>query len=630
MDKKTKKQVVDLHSEHPDWSEQHIADELGLTRSSVWRVLSKLQDYSVIDTTGWTELELQQFEEFKVFKKKNAQNKKKNIFLRIIPLKRTSVDPEPGAFDSLDYSYGDAIRHKNNFLENYIPQNQIQPLDVEINQGKIISQAPFVAGKKDNGQVLFPKFFINPLNALDMIVLQDVYMHTICGSIIDILTSFTVGKGVRPTLKLNSENIEDIKKIKIQKNDETEGSQQTSEKGEEGSPLQEDETKEELQARVLDENKWLLDPLIAIDDSFSDPKQTDPFLDETWNDKVEALIRNHWIFGRDMLTYEYFDDKIFVWNDKKFPDIPNVVKVIHPRDIGFVQPDQPTQKLAAVSLMFSNNMIEANDMLYLEHVQNSPIYNAKYFGYSKMMRMLGDGRSLRKLKDRDFPNVASIGYAGFSIIAFGADTKGSDQELSQNTAFVNNMTVGAPNAISLEDPEHGMKVHDVNTNPQIREMIEMAQYHAEAAAKSAEVPTTLVSKEKDPNRDTLLGVLRLFKENVIRNHQSKIGKVLDAQWYMKNWRIIYKDNKDVLKNFHVECEFEDIKLESWDDLVSSVVELSKLNPLKAEALGELLGIANYQSKIDPEGKPLQDTSTMIDNEGNEITTTKKPAKKPKQ
>ena len=276
--------------------------------------------------------------------------------------------------------------------------------------------------------------------------------------------------------------------------------------------------------------------------------------------------------------------------------------------------------------MFSTDIIESSDMLYLEHNSNSPIYNGKHYGYSKMQRMIGDGRSLRKLKDRDFPNVASIGYAGFSVIAFQADTKGSEKETEQNTTFVNNLTVGSPNATTLEDPVNGMHVHNIDTDPKIKEMIEMAHYHAEAAAKSAEVPTTLVSKEKDPNRDTLLGILRLFMENVIRRHRSVIGKKIAAQWYMKNFRILYKKDEKILENFHVEAEFDDFKLESWADLVDSVVQLSKIKPLKAQAIGELLGIENYESKVDPEAESLQDGMEFTDNEGNTLNMSKSKTK----
>jgi hypothetical protein len=629
MDEETKNKVLAMHKEFPKYSHQKIADELGLTRQAVWRLLSNNGKDVALDTTLWNEEEREVYDQFKVWKK---LKKEKKWFTRIIPLKRTLVDGADVNDLTGDYTMSDSITQKNNFLDNYMPSNDIRPLDVELDGNKIVSQMPFVAKKRNNGQVIFPKFFYSPLNALDMIVLQDIYMKTICGTIIDILVSFTKGKGIRPVLKLNSENEVEIKKIKPFKLNEKDtlgpkDPKVITKSNKDALGSQPEESKEELMARVLAENEIILDPIIAIDNSFSDPKQTDPLLDETFDEKIEALIRNHWIFGRSMLTYEYFKERTFKWNGVPYPDIPNVLKIPHTRDMGFVHIDQLTHKLKGVSLMFSTEIIESPDMLYLEHNTNSAIYNGKHYGYSKMERMIDDGRSLKKLKARDFPNVASIGYAGFSVIAFAADEKGTESENNQNTAFVNSMTVGSPNATTLQDPVNGMHVHNINTDAKIKEMIEMAQYHAESAAKSAQVPTTLVSKEKDPNRDTLLGILRLFKENVIRLLQNTISKKIDAQWYMKNFRIIYNDNQDILDNFHIESEFIDIKLESWDDLVESVVKLNQLQKLKAEANGKLLGLDNFESMIDPDAEPIPTSSEIEGKDGSKLSIQSGPKQK---
>jgi len=608
--------IIEYIKENPDATDQEVADNFkddNLNRAKVWRVRSRFRERTILDTTLLNEDEKKLYSEFK--QQKKAPKKEKRFWLW--PIRRSLIDGEGN--DWADPSLLEATEHHNKFLNTYVPQMNVQALDVKFSdKNKVIEQVPFTAKTTKAGTVIFPKFFINPLQALDYIVLQDIYMHTICGSIIDLLVSFTMGRGIRPVLKLNDEDKVDIKKA---------GKQQGEDGKETDEEREKDETKDEAIARVLDESKDLLEPLIAIDDSFADALGEDPLMDEDFNSKIESLIRNHWIYGRDIMTYEYFEDRVFKWKDKTYPDIPNVLKVPHPRDIGFVQVDQPTLKLKGVQLMFGGAMIESSDMLYLEHMQNSAIYNAKFYGYSKMQRMIGHGRSLRKLIDRDFPNIASIGYSGFAIIAFKRDEKGSIQEEKQNRTFVNNMSVGVPNATALEDPEKDMHVHNVDTNPKIKEMIEMAHYHAEAAAKSAEVPTTLISKEKDPNRDTLLGVLRIFLENVITRHRIIIGKKISAQWYMKNFRIIYKD-KDTLDEFHVEAEFDDFKLESWADLVSSVVELSKLQPLKAEAMGELLGIQNFENMIDPEGDKLAEQS-LTDMDGNKLTMTKDPNSKNK-
>lgn len=635
MNDELKKKVIELIKDPKNYTDAEIAKKLKTSRSSVWRIRDRLRTNPLINKNLLSDDELKLYNEYKEQQKTTY---KRPWWTRVLTLRRTLADGPINDFD--EPGLMEATAHHERFLNNYTPSYNVQPIAVKLEDKKIISQTPFVAKTHRSGQVIFPKFFMNPYQALDYIILQDIYMHTICGTIIDIIVAFIMGKGIRPVLKLNEEDKVEIKKIKETKQvstspepgKEKEGPKPEQKQGAEPQPKQEpeppkpktkeverDETKEEAIARVLDENKKLLEPLIAIDESFSDPTGKDPYMDESFNQKIEALIRNHFIFGRGIMTYEYFQDKVFVWDKKKFPGIVNVIKVPHARDIGFVHIDQETLKLKGVSLMFSTDIIESADMLYMEHMPNSPIYNGKFYGYSKMHRMIGHGRALRKLIDRDFPNVASIGYAGFSIIAFKSDTKGSKEEQDQNTVFVNSMTVGSPNATTLEDPEHDMKVHNVDTEPKIAEMIEMAHYHAEAAAKTAEVPTTLISKEKDPNRDTLLGMLRIFNENVIKRLRTTVARPINAQYYMKNWRIIYKGQDKTLERFHVEAEFDDFKLESWDDLVSGVTELIKINPLKAQAIGEILGIQNYESKIDPEGKKLDDSMEI----GDGVTITKK-------
>ena len=606
------KKATELIESDDSLSDQKIAEQLStksqkVTRSAVFRLRKKLKLNVKTFLDRLTPEERDIYLDY-VSQKSQEDTGTKTWYSRLFPIRRTAADAPITSFDGVEMP---TIHEHENFLNYYQPQMDIQPLDVELdNKNNIVSQAPFVAKSVKDAKVVYPRFFLNQYTALDYILYQNIWMTTVCGSVIDILTAFTMGRGIRPVLKLNVKPTdEDLKTIDGHK-----------------------ETKDEAEARIIEENQKLLDPIIAIDKSFSDPDQKDPYLDEDINTKFEALIRNHWIFGRCMILKESFDEYTFEWEGKKYPDIPNVLKIIHPRDMGFVQIDQPTLKLKAIQLNYSTTMIPATEIIFLEHNADSPIYLGKYFGYSKMQRMQGHGRSLRKLIDKDFPNVASVGYAGFSIIAFKRDGKGTTNESSQNQNFVNTMTVGLPNAAAFADPEKDVKVHQVDTDAKISEMIEMAHYHAEACAKIGEVPTALVAKEKDPNRDTLLGILRLFIENVIKRHRATIGHKIDAQHYMPNFRIIHKDNEDAIKRFHIESEFDDFKLESWVDIVSSVVELNQLYKLKADANGELLGIPNLESKIDREAEAL-DQEMKLENEKGEgiaIRKTKSKLKEPKK
>jgi len=543
------------------------------------------------------------------------------------PITRTAVD---GPFDPNMPEISE--NGHQSFLNSYIPKNSFEAIDVDVDdKGKIQSEpVPFTAKKK--GLNTIPKFFWNPYTALDLIVFQDVYTHTVCGTIIDILVAFSVGMGIHPVLKLiDKENVEVQEKKLPEKSKPTlDKEPENNESKDDITPTQEKpkpvmETKQEALERILHENKQLLEPLIAVDNSFGDQENNEGIA-EDWNTKVEALVRNHWIFGRDLMTMEPDQDKPFEWNGKKWPNIRNVAKVQHPRDINFIEIEQKTFNILRVSLMFSPAMLERSDMIYLAHMENSPIYNGKGYGYSLEQRMLGDGRSLRKLKDRDFPNIASIGYAPFTIVATKRDEKGTNNEATQGQTFINTMVAGQPNHVALKDPQNDLVVHHIDTKPDIAGIIEMAKYHTNAAAKSAQVPTTLVGDEKDPNRDTLLGILRMFSEVEIPRKRLPITRVFTHQHYMPNFREFYKDKPEILKKFRVEAEFTDVKIDSWADIVTAFIELNKIFRFTADAAGEMLGIENLEGKIDTEKEPLGESNMMQDGDGNTLTMTKGPPK----
>lgn len=547
-------------------------------------------------------------------KQKAKEEEPKKWYSYFIPITRTAVD---GPMD-MNMPEVNMSGHQN-FLDKYIPQNSMEAIDVDIgDKGKVNSTpTPFTA-KTKTGQIKYPKFFWAPYTSLDLLVFQDVYTHTICGTIVDLLVAFSVGMGIKPVLKLINPNKVEIKDKDVPRKDPL------GDGGEKTSKVK--ETKQEAIKREIDDNEKLLDPLIAIDESFGELSEQ-AGIGEDWDTIVEAFVRNHWVFGRDVITMETSEDYVFEFDGTKYPDIRTIAKVQHPRDLNFIEIDQETENLKSVSLMFSQHLLTKDDMIYLAHKSDSPIYNAKWYGYSIMQRMLGNGRSLRKLTDRDFPNIASIGYAPFTIIAVQRDEKGTNNENSQNQKFVNTMVSGQPSMIALNNPDKDIKVHSVDLKPDIPGMIEMAHYHAEAAAKTVQVPTALVSKEKDPNRDTLLGILRLFVENEIPRRRLPIKRAFTKQHYMVNWKVIYKGKPEILDKFRVEAEFTDIKIDSWADIVGAFNELQKSFRFKADAAGEFLGIENLESKIDPDKEPLSDQS-FEDGNGSKMTLSKSP--KPKK
>jgi len=98
--------------------------------------------------------------------------------------------------------------------------------------------------------------------------------------------------------------------------------------------------------------------------------------------------------------------------------------------------------------------------------------------------------------------------------------------------------------------------------------------------------------------------------------------------HLPNFRILNEGKTEILETFHIESEFDDFKLESWVDIVDSVVNLNQLFKLKVEATGELLGIQNLESKIDPDADPINPTQKSTDSDGKTLETkTTTPSKK---
>ncbi len=565
------------------------------------------------------------------YMKKSVEKKeKKNKIWHTIfsPITRTAAD---GPFDPNMPEISE--NGHQSFLNNYTPKNNFEAIDVDVNdKGNIMSSpVPFTA--KKNGINTIPKFFWNPYTALDLIVFQDVYTHTVCGTIIDVIVAFSIGMGIHPVLKLINEDIPDDelqekdvskkdKKIPIKEkqkeNPETDDDDVIDSIIPEQKPQM--ETRQEALERILDENKSLLDPLIAVDNSFGD-QQNQEGIAEDWNTKVEALMRNHWIFGRDLMTMEPDPDNVFEWDNKKWLNIRNIAKVQHPRDINFIEIEQKTFNIVRVSLMFSPDMLEKTDMIYLAHMENSPIYNGKGYGYSMEQRMLGNGRSLRKLIDRDFPNIASIGYAPFTIVATKRDEKGTTNEASQGQTFINTMVAGQPNHTALKDPKNDLVVHHIDTKPDIPGIIEMAHYHAEAAAKTVQVPTSLVAKEKDPNRDC-------YSEDTMTLTESGWKYYNEIDWRNERIATFNPDNGNIEYHYpdkmsvypyegdmiHVKTKNQDVMVTPDHDMwVSSSHIKPNFKKIKAEKLLEkkefvFTEFGNWVGNYVPEMYPLETVS----------------------
>lgn len=450
-------------------------------------------------------------------------------------------------------------------IRTHIPQYNVVPYSGGINP-KPYSAAQIQSFKqRSKNNSFFPKFFMNPYQDLDYMVLQDIYANSIAGRIIDRLLELLFGNGIKPVLKLRNPN----------------------EIGD-----------EQAQQKEIENNQKIIDDLIAVDDALGDPDDAlDPYLDTDINTKFLGLIKNAFVFGRSMIVKEFLKPVKLV-DGRTFSGIPNVLKVVHSRDMGLVEIDQESWKLKSVQIRFTSQNVIPSQMIYIEHGANNPVYNALHYGFSAMQSMIGASRSLKQMIEIDFPTITKHLWAGIGFMFIkpeGTTDSEKDNELARINAVVR---AGRLNELMIDPNDTRVDFQDFN--PKINELVQLADFLIRYNIAETGMPQAIFAQEKDSNRATLIGKIRFFMDSVVKNHQKWICQELAKQWYMPNFRAMYGSDSEIYKKFKIDCQFEPLKIEAFDDAADAVIKINKEFPLTDEAAGNLLGIDNFKSMRDPD------------------------------
>ncbi len=493
-------------------------------------------------------------------------------------------------------------RNKDNPPPNWQPRMMPQPMSVRFSdEGTIKSIRKFTAAeeKKDaktahkKKVLIYPRFWQNPYQYWDYIVLQDLYANSLAGRIVDIFVHYILGEGVKPELELRKPD--DFKDEKARAK-ELEGGQSIIDKLKEideaisvdGIPNDWSLTgKEELQP-------WYFKTTEDADDPDAGMNQYMGPISTKW----EALLRNALVYGRSML---YVDAQTPLHIDgKELPGIPSSLKLIHPRDMGFNYVDPYTHRLRGLQLHNSNWIVTPTQMVFCEHIPDSPVFASAFYGFSFLQSMIGSARSLRRLIEVDFPLIAKTRWSGMYWIFF--KRKGQQQFTAQAELDMIKSQL-APDGInmSLEDvPNEDVRVEKIDLRSDISGLIQMAEFLIRyMLGQSLGMPKSLIFDEEAVNRATQIATTRSYIKTTIKKKRDWFCHVLTQQWYGRNFRTLY-GNKAEFKKFKVVATVEEMKLESWVELIEAFTQLLQLGNWKKEAIGDFLGVENYEEKLDPE------------------------------
>jgi len=473
-------------------------------------------------------------------------------------------------------------------------------------------------------KIIWPKYYQNPYQYQDYIYLQDIYANTICGRIFDTLGYFVLANGVQPKIKVRYE-----------------------------SEWKTDEDKR----KALDEHKWMVDELKQIDrnistssqpkafgvDSNDDIESVGPYgtalnldtptYDTTLQKKWFAAFINGMMFGRECIVpridpddnevrIKRFDEAGGDGEDVEFKNIPKIQLVIHPRDMGFNYVDYKTHRLLGLQLNNSNWILKPDEMTFWEWMPDNPVYGSKFYGMSAAQSMMGASRTLRRIIEVDFPLIAKTRWSGMYWLVFkrkGEQLSTSDEELRRILA---NVELNGINATLEEDPEKDFKLHKIDLDPKIQELLQTVKDLIQYMMSQIGIPQGLLYGEQDLNRDTLSKKISTFVKGPVKKYRSWFLEPITLQHYGRLVLTLAEQDdkwKKALEHFEVVADVEEFRLEDLAQQIQTLIMLENaVGPFKDEAKAEFLDMPDLPDMIDPDKGP-EDVPQIPGGRGFQVT-----------
>jgi len=469
-------------------------------------------------------------------------------------------------------------------VENWQPSMQLSVMDD--NNGHPLSAAQ-INSRRDRNWI--PTYFANPMQELDYITFEALARSTIGGPIFQGIVRFIVGTGFRPELEL------------INPSDDSTENQ-----------------------KLIDANKEVIQNLLLIDQQLT--VDADGSLDTPFIDKVSGLILNCLIFNRGALIFGF--EKPIEINGKIYDQIPSSLKEAHARDIGIIKVSAKTNRLEAFQWINAFEMIPKKDSIYLWNpLVSSKTRNSKFYGDSMMLPMIDSLRVIRKNIGVNFLAMAETAWAGRGILSIAPQGQTEDQKIDEYTQITKNLSIPATTHLLLEDPDD-TRFDNINYEAKVKDFADLNESLIKYCVATTGMPHSLFYDESASNRATMIGKIQLATATVINPMREWIGRAISDQWYDRWFRLIYKDDVELLKKFRIKMVFDDLPITEWFDNVEAALEIDSRKQLKDSKFGELTGISNYPNMVesDAETHPGGNSKNSMEIGGQKLTIKDKKSK----
>ena len=444
---------------------------------------------------------------------------------------------------------------------SHMPSQEIYPIDEK--DYSVLSAAETARRRRKN---IMPNMYANPMQYLDYRIYQTLMRTTFVGSLVDSLVKYIIGSGFKPELELINPD-EDHEKNKNE----------------------------------IDRHQDIITKLRRIDDQVS--RSDEGHLDTPFRQKIASLITSCLAYNRGALIFDY-DHPVEI-DGKKYGEIPSNLHYAHAMDLGIITLDPQTRRLTHCQWRqaLGSGMIPAQDMIYLWNpVTSSKVSNADFYGISILSPLISATKILRKLLSDDFPAMAENAWAGLFLLVARNDGNTEQSKRDEYSALTTNLTPGKPGVL-VKNPED-VAAHNINFNPKVTEFLTLFESMIKLCISTVGLPQVGFYDESAANRATLIGKIQLTMRTNIDPMREWIGESIAAQWYDRWFRVMYKDQPEILEKFRIRLSWDDLHIAEWYDSIEAMLELDGRKEIKDTEFGDKIGLKEYTSMVKPEAETV--------------------------
>ena len=510
---------------------------------------------------------------FDRFRKKETQFKDLSDTLPVAgPIEKKMMAERPFDLFAIDDYIDPEI------LANHLPEQSVRALDPQTFKALSAKQL-----MKQRSEKIMPHIYANPMQHIDYRIYETLLKHTFIGALADAFIRYLIGTGFKPELEL----------------------------------INPSEGNEEENQKLIKANQNIITDLLAVDEQI-DTSDAD-HIEETFQEKVAGMIMSTLMFNRGALIF--IKEKPVVVNGKQYPKIPSHLIPAHAQDLGMIQIDQKTRTLKGVQWRHSfEPWVPVSDMIYLWNpMTSSKVHNSRFYGTSILSPMISASKLLRQLLSNDFPAMATATWAGLYLLVVKGEGQTQEAKRREYEAISKGFKPGKP-CILVKDPAD-VTSFDIKFDPKIAEFHALFESMVKLCISVMGLPQVGFYDEAAANRATMVGKIQLTLSTTIEPMREWIGRSITRQWYQPIYEMLYEGDP-VLKKFKIKLSWNNLNIDEWFDKLEAALELDARQKLKTEEFGEMIGLDNYSTMVDPEaevnagGQPKK--MSMDDGKGNQM------------